>query len=321
MFTSHLSPKVVCISHLTDVDGCVCSSLIRYATRSSFILTNYGDIEKCLRNIGERYDLVYLCDLGIDKSILKEFGRIRRFAELIYIDHHPLDEELAEGLVKMGVTVVHNQSECASILTFSLFQGSLPREAGLLASYAAFSDRLENGPIAREIIQKYDRDFVLFENTILSYALKGADVEFKRKLVWHLSNFEYPHQIEGVAKLALKQADRMTILRKELPLKASKLHNIAYAEAERDSPGTIANLLLDVCEASIGIGYKTDKQEQISDLSIRGKPDLKIDLGNTTSKLAQMLGGFGGGHSKACGARIPASKLTEFIRDLSHKTI
>ena len=60
---------------------------------------------------------------------------------------------------------------------------------------------------------------------------------------------------------------------------------------------------------------------QLFHSDFRYLPDLKIDLGNITSKLARMLGGFGGGHSKACGARIPASKITEFIRDLSHQTI
>jgi hypothetical protein len=283
------------------------------------MLTTYGDIKKCLRNIKERYDQVYFCDLGIDKSILKEFGRIRRFAELIYIDHHPLDECLLESLEEMGVEVVHNQLECASVLTFNFLQGSLPREAGLLASYAAFSDRKEDGPIARKIIQEYDRDFIFFETMILSYGLKGADIRLKRKIVRQLSDLEYPHQIKGVTELALEQADRTTILRRDLPLKASKLHNIAYFEASGDSSGTIANLLLDVCEASIGIGYTIDKQKQTSDLSIRGKPDLEIDLGSATSKLAQMLGGFGGGHPRASGARIPTSNLTKFIQSLSHQ--
>ena len=173
------SPKVVCVSHLKDVDGCVSSALVRCATRSRFFLTNYGDIKKCLRSIQESYDLVYFCDLGINETIIEEFSRIRRFAELTYIDHHPLDDDFSEALQEMGVEVVYDRRECASVLAFNLFQGSLPREAGLLASYAAFSDRLEDGPIARELIQKYDRDFVLFETMLLSYCLKRADVDLK----------------------------------------------------------------------------------------------------------------------------------------------
>jgi nanoRNase/pAp phosphatase (c-di-AMP/oligoRNAs hydrolase) len=56
------------------------------------------------------------------------------------------------------------------------------------------------------------------------------------------------------------------------------------------------------------------------DLSIRGRKESKINLGIETSKLANELGGFGGGHMKASGARIPAIKLREFIQKLSNLT-
>jgi len=315
-----LSAKVMCVSHLKDVDGCICAALVRYATKSNFLLTDYGHIKECLRNIQKKYDVVYLCDLGFSETLLEEFLRIRQFAELIYIDHHPLDEHLLKRLSEMEVEIVHDLQECASVLTFNFLNKFLPKESGLLASFAAFSDRQENGPIAKALIERYDRDFILFETMLLSYALERADVSFKRKIVRHLSGLEYPHQIEGVTELALEQANRIIILRKELPYKSSKLDNIAYFEAREDSSGTIANLLLDVCEANIGIGYTTNQQNQTSDLSIRARSNLKINLGKVTSQLAKELGGFGGGHPRASGARIPTSALTKFIQALVHHT-
>ena len=143
---------------------------------------------------------------------------------------------------------------------------------------------------------------------------------FHRIIVCHLSELEYPHQIEGVTELALEQANRIVVLRRELPSRASKLDNVAYVEARENSPGTIANLLLDVCEANIGIGYNTNQQKQTSDLSIRGRSNLKINLGKVTSQLAEQLGGFGGGHPRASGARIPTSTLPKFIQALVHQT-
>jgi RecJ-like exonuclease len=311
--------KVMCVSHLNDVDGCACAALIRCATKSNFLLTNYGHFKQCLRNIKKRYNLVYVCDLGINKTILEEFGRIRQFAELTYIDHHPLNEDLKKELDETGIEVVHNLKECASVLSFNLLKRSLPREAGLLASYAALCDRLEKGQIASKLIRRFYRDFVFFEAMFLSYALDRADIFFKRRVVKCLSKLEYPNQIKGVKEMALKQADRITVLRKELPSRASKLDNLVYTEAGMDSSGTIANLLLDVCGASIGIGYNIDQQKQISDLSIRARSGLKIDLGRTTSQLAERFGGFGGGHTMASGARIPNSKITIFIQTLAHQ--
>lgn len=315
-----LSAKVVCVSHLKDVDGCICAALVKCATKSNFLLTDYGHINECLRNIQKNYDLVYICDLGINEILLEEFVRIKQFAKLTYIDHHHLDGYLSERLEEMGVEVVHDLRECASVLTFNFLNKFLPRESGLLASFAAFSDRMENGPIAKRLIERYDRDFILFETMLLSYALERADVGLKRRVVHHLSELEYPHQIEGVTELALEQANRIIVLRRELPNNATKLDNVAYVETREDSPGTIANLLLDVCEANIGIGYHTNQQKQTSDLSIRGRSNLTINLGRVTSQLAEKLGGFGGGHPRASGARIPTSALKKFIQALVHQT-
>ena len=149
MGSSQSSGRFICVSHARDVDGCVCAALIRHATESGYLLTNYGNLNECLRNITNKYDFVYVCDLGINTTHLEEFSRIRRFAELTYIDHHQLDEDLLTTLRDMGVEVVHDLRDCASVLTYDLFRESLPREASLLASYAAISDRLENGPISK----------------------------------------------------------------------------------------------------------------------------------------------------------------------------
>jgi hypothetical protein len=310
--------RTICVSHIKDVDGCISAALIKHAAKSQFLLANYGNINECLRRIHETFDIVYLCDLGINKTTVKEFERIRQFAELTYIDHHALDASVLKSIQKMGVKVVHSQLDCTGVLTHDLFKADLPREAGLLASYAAVSDRLENGPLAKKLLSRYDRDFVLFEAMLLSYALEKADTDYKKKLVPKLSKFEYPHQIPDIMKLALEQAERVATLRRQLPLRSQRIGNLFYADAEGDSSGTIANLLIEVCDAKIGIGYCTDEEKQITDLSIRKATTSKIDLGKQASKLAKRFGGIGGGHKKASGARIPTSKLMEFICALSN---
>jgi single-stranded-DNA-specific exonuclease len=311
------SSQVLCVSHVKDVDGCVCAGLVKLAAQARFLLTDYGRINECLRRIREPIDAVYLCDLGINETNLEELDRIRGFAELTYVDHHPVDEGLVEQLKGMGVEIVHDLRDCASVLAFDLLHESLPHDAGLLASYAAVSDRLEGGPIARELLQRYDRELVYFEAMLLSFALDRADVRLKRRIVKHLSALDYPHQIADVPRLALEQAERIAVLRRELPSRATKYGRIAYVEARGDALGSIANLLLDVCEADIGVGYNTDQKRHVVDLSIRGRERVDVDLGKVTAQLAKGFGGFGGGHPKACGARIPASRLTEFIHALA----
>lgn len=316
--TSEANSKIICVSHIKDVDGCVCAALIKHATKSHFLLANYGNINECLRSIYDTFDVVYVSDLGINETTIKEFERIRQFAELTYIDHHPLDAAVLKAIRKIGVKVVHSRLDCAGVLTYNMFEASFPREAGLLASYAAVSDRLENGPLAKKVLRRYDRDFILFETMLLSYALDKADTAYKKKLVPRLSKLEYPHQIPDVSKLALEQAERVASLRIELPLRSQRIGSLVYTDAKGDSPGTIANLLIEVCDAEIGVGYDTNEQKQITDLSIRGASSSKVDLGKKASKLAKRLGGTGGGHRKSSGARIPTPKLMEFIHALSN---
>ncbi|MCJ7633950.1 DHH family phosphoesterase, partial [Candidatus Bathyarchaeota archaeon] len=146
-----------------------------------------------------------------------------------------------------------------------------------------------------------------------------ANVDYKKRLILNLSKLEYPHLIPDIPKLALEQASRIASLRKELPQRAQKIGNLFYADAKGDSASVIANLLLDICDAAIGIGYDTDEQTRTSDLSIRGADKVRVDLGKKTAKLARNFGGTGGGHPKASGARIPALRLMEFLQILSNQ--
>jgi RecJ-like exonuclease len=312
--------KIICVSHIKDVDGCISAALIKHATKSQFLLANYGNFNECLRRIYDTFDIVYVCDLGINETTVKEFERIRQFAELVYIDHHPLDISVLKSIQELGVEVVCSQLDCTSVLIHDLFKAELPLEAELLASYAAVADRLEKGSLAKKVLSRYDRDFILFEAMLLSYALEKADTDYKKKLVSTLSRLEYPHQIPGIIKLALEQAERVATLRRELPLRSQRIGNLCYADARGDSSGTIANLLIEVCDAETGIGYNMNEQEQMTDLAIRGAASSRKNLGKRVSKLAKRFGGTGGGHKKSSGARIPTSKLMEFMHALSNKS-
>jgi len=308
--------KVICISHIKDVDGCVSAAIVKNVTKSRILLANYGNMNTCLRRIYDTYVRVYVCDLGINEATIDEFERIRQFAEITYIDHHDLNRDVLQAIENLGVQIIHNKLDCAGVLTYNHFKEDLPNEAKLLASYAAVSDRLENGPLAKKLLRRYSRDFVLFEAMLLSYAIENADSDFKKKLVPKLSKFMYPHQIPGISSLALEQINEEASLRRILPFRIQKMGNVCYVNAKEYSLGMIANLILELSDAKIGLAYDTNENVQITDISIRSSHNSKVNLGRKTTKLAKMLGGTGGGHPKASGARIPASKLMDFIRGL-----
>jgi len=310
------SQKIMCVSHLKDVDGCVCAAVIRSAIQANFMLTNYGNIITCLSKIRQSYDHVYICDLGLSENHIPSINRVRQFADVTYIDHHQLNPNIIAALQGLGVEVVHDTQDCASILTYQLFQEYLSHETGILPCYSAISDRLESGPQAQILLNQYDRDFVLFETMLLTYAIEQADIAFKKRVVNQLAKLKYPHQIKDVSTLALEQLSKITALRTDLPLKAKTLQNLTYIEMQGESLGAIANLLLDVCNADVSVSYNHDPNKLHSDLSIRGKSHMLIDLGMLTSNIAKKLGGFGGGHALASGARVPSDKVIDFIKSL-----
>jgi len=46
---------------------------------------------------------------------------------------------------------------------------------------------------------------------------------------------------------------------------------------------------------------------------MRGSYDSKFDLGKIVTQVTEMIGGVGGGHKKASGARIPSKSLNDFL--------
>jgi oligoribonuclease NrnB/cAMP/cGMP phosphodiesterase (DHH superfamily) len=313
------SQKTMCVSHLKDVDGLICAAIIRSAIKANFMLTNYGNITTCFSKIRQNYDHVYICDLGLNENHINSITRLRQFAGVTYIDHHQLDQKLIVTLEGLGVDIIHDIHDCASVLTYQLFHELLPHEAGILPCYSAISDRLEQGPNAQILLTQYDRDFVLFETMLLTYAIERADIIFKKRVVNQLAKFKYPHQITDISLFALEQLSQITTLRQDLPLRAKKLKNLTYIEMPGESLGAIANLLLDVCNANVSVSFNHDPNKAHADLSIRGKSHMHIDLGMLTSLIAKQLGGFGGGHALASGARVPSDKVMDFLKTLDSR--
>jgi RecJ-like exonuclease len=59
-----------------------------------------------------------------------------------------------------------------------------------------------------------------------------------------------------------------------------------------------------------------ERRRGIIDMSLR-TCDVNIDLNKILRHIAPKLGGSGGGHPSAAGARVPEEKFDEFIRELN----
>ncbi|MCS7116193.1 MAG: DHHA1 domain-containing protein [Nitrososphaerota archaeon] len=311
----------ICISHRKDVDGLSSAALIKAAIGCKVILSDYDDLKDRLSSVGE-FDELYLCDMGLNLDVadkILQYAKNRPMNSIHYIDHHTLDPSILKKIREAGIDVTHSEDESTSVLTYQKFCKVLPKKAELLAAYGAITDYMDLQPIARKIIQGYDRQFILLEATLLSYALARSDDEFLLKLVDHLSEFRYPHQIPSLIDRAIEQAEYIAELIVKIEMNGKRMKNFAYMEVKESITGNIAHFLIGVFDVPIGVVYRVFKDRGVFEVSLRGSSECRHHLGMIASRIANKLGGFGGGHPRASGAQIPLEKLNDFLQLLDQE--
>jgi single-stranded DNA-specific DHH superfamily exonuclease len=313
-----------CISHRKDVDGLGAAAIVAAATGAHVYLSDYDDLIENLKRVPEGAGRVVVCDLGSDNADLSEFldtmKKIADRAEVTYIDHHYMAASTRQKLRKAGVKVVHDVKECSSMLAYKTFRSEVPESARLIALCGAVTDYMDDSPMATKMMEVADRQFVLLEASMLSYALsaRARDEGFPEMVVAELAKMKNPHEIKGVPTAAVAQLDEVARLGDEVKVHGTKLGRLAYMATSQFSTGNIAKLLIGAFDVPVGVAFK-EKQEGWYEVSLRGTSECRVHLGKTVSSVAGSLGGSGGGHWKAAGCRIPASRLQALLSALSKK--
>ena len=314
--------KTYCISHRKDVDGLGAAALVVAATGAEVMLSDYDDLIENLRKVPKDIDRLYLSDLGTDNSDLEDFlsemKRITERAEVTYLDHHYMSEGTKRRLRKAGVRLVHDVRDCSAMLVYKTLKSTLPERARLIALCGAVTDYMDDSVLAKSLMEQADRQFVLLEATMLSYALsqKARDEGFPEFIVAELAKMEQPHEIPGVPEAAIRQLVDVTELGETVKAQGKKLGRLAYMQTTQFSTGNIAKLLIGAFEVPVGMAYK-EKQDGWFEVSTRATSECRVHLGKTLAKLASDMGGSGGGHQKAAGCRVPVSKIDTLIKKLS----
>lgn len=307
---------VFTIIHGDDVDGLTCGAFIKRVKGGEFYLANYDNLDNALEKVKPPVDTLYICDLNIRDSLEPEIQRIRKFASINIIDHHQMSPELMRKLENIGVSVRLETSDCAAVLVYDTFKSMLGQEGKRLAAYAAISDMFEDGPLADPILSKMDRKFAQHEAQLLTHALSSdQSIEFKRMVMDELSKYNYPHRITGVVEKAIQCLEEMTRIKEAIPGNSEVIGRVAIMEATGDnSTGGISNLLIDTLGVDVGISYKAN--EEYYNISLRGEKDLEEHLGDISKDLGVKYEGFGGGHQRASGIKVPKENLQKLLDEL-----
>jgi RecJ-like exonuclease len=306
---------------MKDADGICSAALALAANGGTFNLTDYDEMMDELERIPVGTTNLVICDLGTDSSRFPKFRakmvEILPSVKVTYIDHHHLTAEGRADLEGLGLRVVHDVSECASMLTYMTFKDRLPPKASYLAMFGAVTDYLDSSPLASKRMERFDRQFVLLESTLLSYAIsnQGRDMKYLESLVRALSRIEMPHTIVGVSGFALKQAETMRRLESEVAEKGTVMGKLAYMETEQSSTGNVAKLLLGAFNVQVGVSYRA-KAGGRAEVSLRCTSECKIHLGQTLNEIAGMHNGNGGGHARAAGCSLPEPEVIPVLKEI-----
>jgi len=320
--------RVVCVSHKEDADGISSASLIRKAFGGETKLVDYPGLMnelEALKN-DEKLKTLYICDLGLSKSNQDQFVELlkalrKNKVSITYIDHHDIEDSIKKKIKALKVKLIHTVNECTTVQVYNAFKSKLSDYGSFLAACAAVTDYMEDRPIGAAQLQRFDRQFVLLEATVLTFTITShqKDPEFLLYLVDELSESKYPHQINNTFEFARIQAERISGVIQKVKDNMKKMKNLSYMEVTDSGASMAVNFVLGLSGKEVGVSYKLREEQGIYAVSVRGAKSCKIHLGRIVNQLATELGGSGGGHDKACGAVIPKAKIGMFLKKFNSK--
>ena len=320
--------KIICVSHKEDADGISSAALIKQAFGGDSVLVDYPgmvDALELLRN-DKKLKKLFICDLGLNKQINDNFVELltelrKKRVSVTYIDHHDIDSKVITKLKKIKVKLIHDISECTSVLVYDTFKKKLSEHSSFIAACGAITDYMENKPVASKLLQMYDRQFALVNATVLTYNIVGhqKDPDYLLYLVDELSESKFPHQIPNTFEFAQIQVGKLAeiMLNVRKSMKVSK--NLAHMEVLDSGASGAVNFVLGFSGKDVGIAYKERVDKGIYAVSVRGSPSCKTHLGQLVSSVAADLGGSGGGHDRACGGIIPKREMKKFLREMNSR--
>lgn len=299
----------------SDCDG-ICSASLATAAKKDvkIIFTNPANLLFELKSITEGNNVIIM-DVALThkyrNEIVLELKRLCSRGEVIYLDHHPLPSR--SSLRKLPVkTVNRSRGACASELTYAFFEEELNPEMSRVAIYGAIGDYSDNTPRIKELLKKWDKRELYLEAGILVAALEGIkkrDFEFKRNLVNYLSKNRLPSSDRNLVEIALRESEKDEKMRQVVKNSLKKHGKVAYVINIGWSLGKAATYARAYANALVGVA--AEEIDENIDISVRS-----VSLNNLhkiVSKAAEELGGVGGGHANAAGARIPKGLFPEFI--------
>lgn len=305
----------------SDADG-ICAGAIalsRFPDAGVFFTKPVSLLKDLQEEVGE--ERLIICDIALTKrdagEILKLLGKM---GDALYFDHHPLPGAIREGDVRNAVGLyVHDLDASSSELIYRHYQNALPGERVWPALYGAISDYSEHTEFVREGMRNWDQRMLYFEVSTLVLGIKAekfSGYEEKRGIVKTLASGGNPSDVRGLVDSARRAVRKEFQIYETVKRSARRLGGIGYV---KDLPlfgfrGPSALFAATVTDSPIGVSVHT--RRRYLDITIRKRAgDFKLNV--LAEDAAEVVGGSGGGHRDAAGARIPLGSLDRFLGEMN----
>jgi single-stranded-DNA-specific exonuclease len=316
-------PETTILTH-ADPDG-ICAGAIalsRFPGSAVFFTRPTSFYPDLLHTESPR---IAITDIALPKRDAPRIVRLLRERkqagiEVLYFDHHIIPPTISKAPLNSSLTTyVHSRRASASELVYRHYMREIPKERVWLALYGAIGDYADNTPFAIERIRNWDRRALFFEVSTISLGIKNdefADYDAKRRIVRTLARGGNPSDVPGLVKSAKRAVNREFDLYELVRGKAQSFGKVAYV---KDVPtfgfrGPSALFAATVRNARIGICAHT--RERYVDITMRTR-DYSLKLNVLADRAAEAVGGSGGGHAAAAGAKIPKGTFRRFLDELN----
>lgn len=301
-----------------DTDG-LCAGAVALAANPEahiFFTHPYGLAEDL--NAAKNMDTVIICDIALSEShltrILQRFSAIADEGDLTYIDHHPLPQTVSNE--RIPGRMVHKIGSSASELAYYLFRSNLDPLQARTAIYGAIGDYLDNTPLVQQLLKRWDKRTLYLESGILVQGIEGRkrDYELKRGIISNLAQNLPPSFDRRLVELAIQHTHIEEVAIRELKNRTQVRGRIAYTLNFPFSLGKTAIYVSGLTGALVGVAG--EERKNMIDISLRTS-SREIDLNKILRRITPKLGGSGGGHPNAAGARVPEKNFERFLEELN----
>ena len=207
----------------------------------------------------------------------------------------------------------------ASELIYRYYRRSIPRERSWIAIYGAIGDYSGDTEFVKNAILNWDARALYFEVSTIVMGIKNDEFsgyDAKRNIVRVLSRGDNPSDIPGLVASAKQAVNREFDLYELIKKKAKRYEKIGYVKDIQSFGfrGPSALFASTVMNTPVGLSVYT--RERYLDVTLRAR-DERIPLNRLAEKSSEMVGGSGGGHPRAAGARIPLGSFETFLEKIN----